>query len=128
MFEKINNATAKPAVWSKYTADVLWTDSHIAKQMLEYHLNPALSLASRTSPFIDESVAWLVSEFKLNETSKVIDFGCGPGLYTHRLKAKNIGTVVGLDFSKNSLKHATTQAKQAGLDIEYNYGLSLIHI
>ena len=122
MFEKINNATAKPAVWSKYTADVLWTDSHIAKQMLEYHLNPALSLASRTSPFIDESVAWLVSEFKLNETSKVIDFGCGPGLYTHRLKAKNIGTVVGLDFSKNSLKHATTQAKQAGLDIEYNYG------
>ncbi|NOI27419.1 class I SAM-dependent methyltransferase [Vibrio coralliilyticus] len=122
MFEKINNATAKPAVWSKYTADVLWTDSHIAKQMLEFHLNPALSLASRTSPFIDESVAWLVSEFKLNETSKVIDFGCGPGLYTHRLKAKNIGTVVGLDFSKNSLKHATKQAEQAGLDIEYNYG------
>jgi len=122
MFNKINNATAKPAVWSKYTADVLWTDSHIAKQMLAFHLNPDLSLASRTASFIEESVEWLVSEFKLGNTSKVIDFGCGPGLYTHAIKAKGIGTVVGLDFSENSLKHAAEQAKLANLDIDYQYG------
>ncbi|OLQ93067.1 methyltransferase [Vibrio panuliri] len=122
MFKKITSATAKPIVWSEYTADVLWTDEHIAKQMLSFHLNPDLSLASRTLPFIEASVTWLVSEFGLNETSKVIDFGCGPGLYTHRLKAKGVGTVVGLDFSKNSLKHATEQAEQASLDIEYRYG------
>ncbi len=122
MFIKITSATAKPIVWSEYTADVLWTDEHIAKQMLSFHLNPDLSLASRTLPFIEASVRWLVSEFGLNEASKVIDFGCGPGLYTHRLKAKGVGTVVGLDFSKNSLKHATEQAEQASLDIEYRYG------
>ncbi len=64
----------------------------------------------------------MVSEFKLNETSKVIDLGCGPGLYTHRFKAQGIGTVVGLDFSKNSLKYAIQQADQASLAIEYHYG------
>ena len=122
MFKQIDTAATKPVVWSEYTADVLWTDKHIARQMLAFHLNPDLSLASRTASFIEESVAWLVSEFQLDNTSKVIDFGCGPGLYTHRLKAKGIGTVVGLDFSRNSLSYATEQATHANLTIEYIYG------
>lgn len=122
MFKKIDEASAKPVVWSAYTADVLWTDSHIAKQMLAFHLNPDLSLASRTAEFIDASVDWLVSEFNLSAESKTLDFGCGPGLYTQRLKSKGVGTVVGLDFSKNSLEHARAQAKESKLDIEYHYG------
>ncbi|HCE5133855.1 class I SAM-dependent methyltransferase [Vibrio parahaemolyticus] len=122
MFKKISEATAKPVIWSKYTADVLWTDSHIAKQMLDFHLNPDLSMASRTAAFIDASVDWLTSEFKLDETSKVIDFGCGPGLYTQRLKGNGVGIVVGLDFSENSLNYATDQAAQSNLSIEYHLG------
>ena len=122
MFKEINEATAKPVVWSTYTADVLWTDSHIAKQMLAYHLNPEIEAASRSFDFIDESVNWLVSEFKLGQSSKTIDFGCGPGLYTQRLKKQGIGTVIGLDFSQNSLDYATEQAKFANLDIEYHLG------
>lgn len=122
MFKKIDEASAKPVVWSAYTADVLWTDSHIAKQMLAFHLNPDLSLASRTAEFIDASVDWLVSELNLSAESKTLDFGCGPGLYTQRLKAKGVGTVVGLDFSQNSLEHARAQAKESKLDIEYHYG------
>ncbi|MDC5821874.1 class I SAM-dependent methyltransferase [Vibrio europaeus] len=51
-----------------------------------------------------------------------MDFGCGPGLYTQRLKSKGVGTVVGLDFSRNSLKHAREQAKESQLEIEYHYG------
>jgi len=122
MFKKISNATTKPAVWSEYTADILWTDNHIASQMLAFHLDPELSLASRTASFIEESVSWLTCEFKLDEASKVIDFGCGPGLYTHRLKERGIGTVVGLDFSRNSLKYAEEQAERERLSIEYNHG------
>ncbi len=93
MFKRMNEATAKPNVWSQYTADVLWTDRHIAQNMLECHLNPDLNLASRTAAFINDSVAWLMQEFLLDDSSQVIDFGCGPGLYTYRLKAKGIGTV-----------------------------------
>ncbi len=44
MFKKLNNATAKPAVWSQYTADVLWTDHHIAQQMLTYHMMRQLQI------------------------------------------------------------------------------------
>lgn len=127
MFNKLNEATAKPVVWSAYTADVLWADSHIAKQMLAYHLNPDISVASRTAAFIDQSVDWLVSEFNLNNESKIIDFGCGPGLYTRRLKAKGIGTVVGLDFSANSLNYANEQAMASSLEIEYHLGNYLDH-
>ncbi|WP_238322156.1 hypothetical protein [Vibrio mexicanus] len=79
MYKNLSKAAAKPAVWSKYTADVLWTDTHIAKQMLNFHLNPDLSLASRTQQFIDASAQWLITEFNLNAQSRVIDFGCGPG-------------------------------------------------
>lgn len=122
MFKKIDEASAKPVVWSAYTADVLWTDSHIAKQMLAFHLNPDLSLASRTAEFINASVDWLISEFNLSTESKTIDFGCGPGLYTQRLKTNGVGTVVGLDFSQNSLEYAREQARGSKLDIEYHYG------
>ncbi|WP_419537215.1 class I SAM-dependent methyltransferase [Endozoicomonas sp.] len=51
-----------------------------------------------------------------------MDFGCGPGLYTQRLKKQGIGTVVGLDFSQNSLEYAGQQAEQANLHIEYHLG------
>ncbi|WP_112477842.1 class I SAM-dependent methyltransferase [Vibrio variabilis] len=127
MFKNLNDATEKPQVWSAYTADLLWTDAHIAKQMLAFHLNPDIEAASRSFAFIDESVDWLVNEFGLNASSKTIDFGCGPGLYTQRLKSRGIGTVVGLDFSENSLRYAKQQAEQAGLEIEYRLGNYLDH-
>ncbi|MCE0494878.1 class I SAM-dependent methyltransferase [Vibrio salinus] len=120
MFQTLNEATAKPVVWSSYTAELLWTDPHISKQMLTYHLNPELNVSSRPFDFIDESVDWLISEWGLNEHSSIIDFGCGPGLYTYRLKSKGAGHVAGIDFSKNSLNYAIQQAKAADLNIEYH--------
>ncbi|WP_299323191.1 class I SAM-dependent methyltransferase [Parasphingopyxis sp.] len=122
MFKELNAATAKPTIWSEYTADVLWTDRHIAEQMLAYHLNPEIDAASRSTGFISDSVSWLVSEFDLDEGSKTIDFGCGPGLYTQRFKDAGIGTVVGLDFSENSISYAQQKAKASNLAIEYHLG------
>lgn len=119
MYTKLNGFTAKPELWSCYTADLLWTDAHIAKQMLTYHLNPEVNAASRTFAFIDKSADWLIEEFNLNSNSKVIDFGCGPGLYTQRLKQRGVGTVVGVDFSENSISYAKQQAQALALDIDY---------
>ncbi len=120
MFTCLEEVTAKPAVWSVYTADVLWTNSYISKQMLSYHLNTSVNLASRVPSIIDESVNWLVEKFQLDGHSKIIDFGCGPGLYTQRFKEKGIGSVVGLDFSNNSLQYARDQARFTRLNIEYH--------
>ncbi|WP_257286253.1 class I SAM-dependent methyltransferase [Endozoicomonas sp. SESOKO1] len=122
MFKQLNDATAEPVVWSTYTAEVLWADPHIARQMLAYHLNPDINAASRSFDFIDESVSWLISSLGLNQSSTVIDFGCGPGLYTQRLKKQGTGTVVGLDFSQNSLEYARLQAERSDLEIEYHLG------
>ncbi|NLS11875.1 class I SAM-dependent methyltransferase [Vibrio sp. SM6] len=122
MYQHLEQAAEKPPLWSAYTAELLWADPYIATQMLQYHLNPNIPAASRHFDFIDESVGWLIKQGQLSETSRTIDFGCGPGLYTQRLKARGIGTVVGLDFSRNSLNYAAEQAQHADLAIEYHYG------
>lgn len=44
------------------------------------------------------------------------------GLYTQRLKTRGVGTVLGLDFSQNSLEYATQQAASSNLAIEYHLG------
>ncbi|WP_100643029.1 class I SAM-dependent methyltransferase [Alteromonas facilis] len=120
MYKELNGATAKPKVWNCYTADKLWTDAYIAKQMLSFHLNPEINAASRSFNFINRSVNWMIEEFNLGKKSKVIDFGCGPGLYTHRFKQQGIGKVVGVDFSQSSISYAKERAQEDALDVEYH--------
>lgn len=118
MFETLSKINARPAIWSCYTADKLWNDQYTSTQMLQYHLNPDLAVASRQHTFIDSSVAWLKRHFDLTSKSKVCDFGCGPGLYTSRLA--EIGCkVTGIDFSEHSIGYAKEQAAQNGHNIHY---------
>ena len=63
MYKELTEATSKPELWSAYTAEILWADPHIARQMLGYHLNPEIEAASRSFDFIDQSVNWLITEF-----------------------------------------------------------------
>lgn len=118
LFETLTTISLRPDVWSKYTASQLWTDPHIATQMLKFHLNPDVDAASRNKLFVNESIEWLVSRFALTNHSKVIDFGCGPGLYTSSFAQKGI-TVTGVDFSENSLSYAKKYAEENSLTVEY---------
>lgn len=118
MFQVLEEINTRPAPFAYYTADTLWTDEHISKKMLEYHLSQDVEAASRKFEFIDRSVAWIVSHFGLGPLTRVADFGCGPGLYTLRL-AKRGAAVTGIDFSANSLAYARQAAADAGLEIEY---------
>lgn len=85
MFNELKEITSKPQPYEFYTAKDLWTDEHVSKKMLAYHLNESVDAASRNHAFIDRSCAWIIHKFGLGDGSKVIDFGCGPGLYTSRL-------------------------------------------
>ena len=89
-------------------------------KMLEYHLNESVDLSSRNKDFIDNSVKWIVSHFNINENSKIIDFGCGPGLYTTQFAEKSAKTS-GIDFSERSIHHAKNIAASKSLDINYFY-------
>jgi cyclopropane fatty-acyl-phospholipid synthase-like methyltransferase len=86
--------------------------------MLTFHLNETVDAASRNPKFIDRSVAWMVDTFGISQGFSLIEFGCGPGLYTQRLARSGAG-VTGVDFSGNSLSYARSQAQQEGLPIRY---------
>jgi 2-polyprenyl-3-methyl-5-hydroxy-6-metoxy-1,4-benzoquinol methylase len=109
LFDELREINKRPEPFQYYTAEDLWTDEHTSKKMLEYHLNESIDVSSRNVRFIDRSVAWIVDHFKLNSGSGVLDFGCGPGLYTNRLAAKKI-KVTGIDFSGRSVDYARQQA------------------
>ena len=89
-----------------------------SKQMLSYHLNTELDIASRNKRFIDKSVQWVITKFHIDEKSSICDFGCAVGLYTTPL-AKTGAKVTGIDISNNSLDYAKDIAKKENLAIEY---------
>jgi 2-polyprenyl-3-methyl-5-hydroxy-6-metoxy-1,4-benzoquinol methylase len=118
MFQKLEKIKQRPKPFEFYTAKELWADEHTSMKMLEYHLNESINLSSRNKDFINNSVEWIVSHFNVNENSKIIDFGCGPGLYTTQLAEKNAKTS-GIDFSERSIRYAKNIAANKNLDINY---------
>ncbi len=118
MFQELKNINEKPGPFEFYTARDLWTDEYTSQKMLEYHLDESIDASSRNIKFIEESVSWIVSLLNLDSDSDLIDFGCGPGLYTNRFAEKGIN-VTGVDFSKRSIEYAQKIAAELGLDVDY---------
>jgi len=112
----IMNLTVKPKLYQKGTA-VMWTDSYISKQLLDVHLNPDVDLASRKEKTINKTINWILEKTKKNNL-KILDLGCGPGLYS-QLLAKKGHSVTGIDFSEHSINYAINSAKKNNLEIEY---------
>ena len=118
VFSFLESVLEKPRPFSFYTTKELWTDEHTSKQMLALHLDGAIDVSSRHTAFIDDSARWMTERFELSAQSRVIDFGCGPGLYTSRL-ARTGAEVCGIDFSPRSIGHARESATREGLSVSY---------
>lgn len=118
MFETLLSINEKPKPFQYYTADDLWTDEYISKQMLQYHLNESVDISSRKGQFIQKSVDWMIQRFQIDDNKSIVDFGCGPGLYTNKL-AKRGAVVTGIDFSKRSLEYAAKIAESSCLTVDY---------
>jgi SAM-dependent methyltransferase len=103
MYKKLHKYLKRPALYER-TTEKFWTDPHIANQMLEAHLDPNTDAASFKPEFIDRSVEWILS-LPLPENARLLDIGCGPGLYTKRFAGRGL-CVTGLDFSENSINYA----------------------
>lgn len=117
MFDLFTDLATRPECFSTLTSRRLWTDPHIAGQMLRFHLDPETSLASRTPAEIEEAAAWLDDVVGL-AGKRVVDLGCGPGLYASRFHRRG-ASVVGLDWSESSLTHARREAEENGDPIDY---------
>ena len=95
----------KPQLWQRSQIP-FWDDEHISKGMLEAHLNPDTDAASRKTDSINRSVSWLSTLIPTG--SKILDLGCGPGLYASRLS--NLGyQTTAIDYSKRSIAYAKKQ-------------------
>jgi len=101
----IVNRTPQPAPWSEGD-NIPWDDPGFSERMLAEHLSQEHDLASRRSETIDQHVEWILSKILGSRPARVLDLGCGPGLYALRL-ARNGCRCVGIDFSPASIRHAT---------------------
>lgn len=111
----------RPAPFCAYTTPEFWDDPHISEQLLRTHLDPDDPQASRPAAFLDRSVRWIVPALGLTPGSRVLDLGCGPGLYAHRLARRGI-TVLGVDVSRRSLAHAREVAEREALPATFRRG------
>ncbi len=118
MFSELQEITERPAVFSKTTIADLWTDPHTSKQMLRHHLDGSVAISSATTEFIEAAVGWIMETFRLDSGSRVLDLGCGPGLYTIHLARAGV-EVTGVDFSSRSIAYARDAAAKEGLAIDY---------
>jgi SAM-dependent methyltransferase len=86
--------------------------------MLSEHLSQEHDAASRRFEVIDKHVNWIHNHILKGKPTRILDLGCGPGLYTNRL-AKLGHQCVGIDFSPASIAYARTQAEEIGLECIY---------
>jgi SAM-dependent methyltransferase len=97
--------------------EAIWTDEYISNSLLEAHLNEGHDGASRKPEKRSTIIAWINNNIK--PCSKIIDLGCGPGLYAYELG--NFGhNVQGIDFNKKSINYAQDN-KSINDIVQYKY-------
>lgn len=101
--------------------NIPWDDPEFSERMLAEHLSQEHDLASRKSAAIAEHVDWIFSSVLGGRPARVLDLGCGPGLYSRRLAHRGCGCV-GIDFSPASIRYASEAAADAGADCRYIHG------
>jgi SAM-dependent methyltransferase len=109
---------ARPEPWSEGD-NLPWNDPDFSERMLKEHLTQDHNLASRRFPLIEQQIAWLLGVTGLVPPARILDLGCGPGLYTTRLARRGF-TCHGVDFSPASIAHARTAAQQENLACTYD--------
>ncbi|MFN8474890.1 MAG: class I SAM-dependent methyltransferase [Anaerolineae bacterium] len=95
-----------------------WDEPGFSRRMLREHLSQAHDAASRRAATIDRHVDWIDRVILGHQPSRILDLGCGPGLYTERL-ARLDHRCVGIDFSPASIGYAAEKAETHELACRY---------
>ena len=107
----------RPVLHEKSTA-AFWNDPHVSVGMLKAHLDPHVQGATREHAFVERSVAWIKKVLPPKNYKKLLDLGCGPGLYAERFYACGY-EVTGVDLSERSIAYAKERSENSRLCIEY---------
>lgn len=106
-----------PVPWDEGD-NIPWNDPGFSLRMLREHLSQAHDMASRRSDKIDQQVAWIHHDLLGGNPARILDLGCGPGLYSSRL-ARLGHTCQGIDFSPASIAYARKVTLSEGLGCNY---------
>lgn len=109
-----------PAPWSEGD-NIPWDEPGFSYRMLQEHLSQQHDAASRRFEVIDRHVAWIHHALLKVRPAKILDLGCGPGLYSSRL-SKLGHTCTGIDYSPASIRYAREVASNERLDCTYIEG------
>lgn len=101
--------------------DSIWLDAHLAPQMLDAHLDTEFDGATRNAEYIKQSMQWLVQKSPAQTYPRLLDLGCGPGIYAEKFYEAGY-QVKGIDFSELSIAHAQKSAQEKGSIIDYQCG------
>jgi SAM-dependent methyltransferase len=108
-----------PEPWSE-GEKIPWDDPAFSQRMLKEHLSDVHDAASRRASVIDRHVDWIHSHVLGGTSSRILDLGCGPGLYLHRLT--RLGhTCTGIDFSPASISYARETATAESLNCQFHH-------
>lgn len=86
-----------------------WAEPAFSQRMLREHLADSHDAASRRPEVVDRQVAWIHEAILREKPARVLDLGCGPGLYTSRL-ARRGHACLGLDMAPASIEYANRRA------------------
>ncbi len=109
---------SRPRPWAEGD-NIPWHDPAFSARMLAEHLSQEHDHASRRAATIDRHVDWIHNTILAGRPSRILDLGCGPGLYSHRLAALG-HTCTGIDYSPASIAHAQQQADAGNLSCTFH--------
>lgn len=95
-----------------------WNDPGFSRRMLAYHLDESHDWASRRAEKRQNIIGALIATTGLASGDRVLDLGCGPGLYCQELARRGM-QVEGWDYAPASIDYARQQAEAAGIEINY---------
>jgi SAM-dependent methyltransferase len=93
-----------PAPWSEGQT-IPWNDPEFSRRMLHEHLSQSHDGASRKQETIDRHVEFIKRVALPDRPARILDLGCGPGLYAARLSEAG-HHCHGIDFSPASIDYA----------------------
>jgi SAM-dependent methyltransferase len=110
--------TPTPEPWSEGD-NIPWHDPGFSARMLKHHFPQGHDAASRRSETIDRQVRWIQHGLLGGRPTRILDLGCGPGLYASRL-ARLGHACTGIDFGPASVAYAVEEARREALDCTYH--------
>ena len=103
----IDRAVDEETLWDG-AYKIPWNDPDFSRRMLAEHLSQEHDLASRKRDMIRTQVRWIHENICNNAPAKLLDIGCGPGLYIEQFAALDYDCC-GIDFSPASIEYAGSQ-------------------